>query len=561
MIRTRPYSLSAISLCLLAASAGSAEYRIVTLEGASSGQYSFAKGISGDGQVAYTLEDAFNPKIDLSLLDFDNNQVLADLLEDPEAVANGDISATDLQSLVDYLRSASNLNSPLFQKIGRYRSYLSAGAGLQEEVGFDVQDPDLQDLSRSVDTQVLRINENGDHVGIASAPFNKVAHVNEDDEQQTMLYREFARRGFANINGQLIPLPSAASELGGYSEANGISDNRIVAGRSALEASANVNAAIEACADEETRGDMPQEVCLSGAVDAYNAGIVESFTTRATLWELDADGSLLSTKTYGLLFEPAEDDTRSYTSAAQDVNNSGVAVGYSSHRYRGNEDQIVTFAAVFKDDQVMGFVDDQEYFASIATAINNDNLAVGQASKYVNGYARTKFFVYDIDEQTLVFPEDFFPGSSSVAKDINNLGQVVGEGEVDTVIGNTVRRRHAFLYDHNEGSFRDLNDLVSCDTPYTLVQANGINDNGEIAATATINRAKLDITGQPVLDDAGNQVMEEAVVAVKLVPIPGGSAEDCTADVPKTERKAGSWHWGWLALFTLAGLRRTLKGR
>ncbi|MDF2177521.1 DUF3466 family protein [Aliiglaciecola sp. CAU 1673] len=561
MIRTRLYSLSALSLCLMAANSGAAEYRIMTLEGATAGQYSFAKDISGDGQVAYTLEDAFNPKIDLSLLDLENNQALLDLLEDPDAVKDGDISATDLQRLFDYLRSNNNISNPFFQKIGRYRSYISAGSELEEEVAFDVVDTELGYLSRSVDTQTQKMNQHGDRVGIASAPFKKIEHVNEDGDEQTMVYREFGRRGFANIDGIFVPLASAATELGGYSEANGISDNRIVAGRSALEPGANVTAAVEACADEETRGDRPEEVCISGLIDSYIGGIVESFKTRATLWELDAQGSVLDTHTFGLLFEPAGDDTRSYTSAALDVNDNAVAVGYSSHRYRGNENQIVTFAAVFKDEQVSGFIDDQEYFASVATAVNNQNIVTGQASKYVNGYARTKFFVYDIDEQTLVFPDDFFPGSSSVGRSINNHGLVVGDGEVDSVIGNTVRRRHAFIYDHNEASFQDLNNLVSCDTPYTLVQANGINDNGEIAATATINRPQLDITGQPVLDDAGNQVMEDAVVAVKLVPIPGGTAEDCSAEEPKTERKAGTLHWAWLTILTLFGLFRDRKGR
>lgn len=164
--------------------------------------------------------------------------------------------------------------------------------------------------------------------------------------------------------------------------------------------------------------------------------------------------------------------------------------------------------------------------------------------------------MYDLATEELLFPEDFFPGSASIARDINDHGQVVGEGEIDSVIGSSVRRRHAFLYDINEQRFEDLNDLVGCDVPYTLVQAHSINNNGEIAAVATVTGVRRDITGEPELDDDGNEIAEESVVTVKLVPVPGGSPDDCNESEDKQERQGAGTGWLLLGLLGMAGLRR-----
>jgi probable HAF family extracellular repeat protein len=60
----------------------------------------------------------------------------------------------------------------------------------------------------------------------------------------------------------------------------------------------------------------------------------------------------------------------------------------------------------------------------------------------------------------------------SVAFDINNAGQVVGQSDTDRDI------EHAFLY--SDGAMRDLNNLIPADSGWKLTRPQAINDNGYI---------------------------------------------------------------------------------
>ncbi|MCX6664990.1 MAG: PEP-CTERM sorting domain-containing protein, partial [Euryarchaeota archaeon] len=59
------------------------------------------------------------------------------------------------------------------------------------------------------------------------------------------------------------------------------------------------------------------------------------------------------------------------------------------------------------------------------------------------------------------------------ARAINNLGQIVGSS---TTPGNTAQ--HAFLWQN--GIIYDLNDFISPDSGWELIEANDINDAGQI---------------------------------------------------------------------------------
>ena len=144
---------------------------------------------------------------------------------------------------------------------------------------------------------------------------------------------------------------------------------------------------------------------------------------------------------------------------------------------------VVNAAAVFDGDEVVGFINDQEYPQSTAEDINNNDIVVGYATKIINGSSRTKFFVHDYRGEVTEFPNDFFNSSSSVANAINDNGLVVGQGEVETNLSGS-RRSEGFIYDIDSKEFTNINDLLSCNSPYTIVQANDINERDEIAATA-----------------------------------------------------------------------------
>ena len=65
---------------------------------------------------------------------------------------------------------------------------------------------------------------------------------------------------------------------------------------------------------------------------------------------------------------------------------------------------------------------------------------------------------------------------SSGAYDINNLGQIVGVSSVDYY------NKHAFLYEN--GKMYDLNSLIDHSSGLTLLQAQAINDSGQIVGYA-----------------------------------------------------------------------------
>ncbi|WP_088328494.1 DUF3466 family protein [Lacimicrobium sp. SS2-24] len=570
MIKTRFYPLSTLALACFSLGASAASYEIIELDAASKGVASFAAAAGAQGQAGVLVQTPFNPPIDVSLLNLDDNEALRTQLNDPDAVEAGQISEEDLVVIYRFL-IGSVPNNPLYQKLGSIQSYLTDANGSEEVTGFDVTDADIGGLSRSVDTFVTDINGTGDVAGYGSAPFTKYPWVNENDEALTYVARDFETRAFVQINGQTVPLVPEDTSLGGYSRANALTDNYLVAGEISTEANEILLDALDNCNDEDTRGDVPIEVCFNnianGLESNYSRTLDRFYQIRASVWQLDASGSIVDQTQYGISYQPEEDDTGVYASRAADVNEQGIAVGQSSHLNPFRDSVVRNYAAVFADGEVKAFADQEDYSISTlnrsntlsaATAINNNNVAVGYAVKTINGFDRTKFFTYDIDSEELVFPDDFFPGSASIARDINDQGMVVGEGEVDTVIGGSTRRRHAFLYDLNDQSFTDLNDVVACDSPYTLVQAHSINERGEIVAVATVSGVRKDITGEPVLDDAGNQIAEETVVTVKLAPIPGGSVEECDNAEDKQERQGAGISWLLLPLMLL-GFRRFLS--
>jgi hypothetical protein len=221
------------------------------------------------------------------------------------------------------------------------------------------------------------------------------------------------------------------------------------------------------------------------------------------------------------------------------------------------------FAVIFDQDEIINITPEPDSNVarssntiSSAADINNDNLVVGYQVKSVNGTNRRKFFVYDMLLEEITFPNDFFLGSSSNALDINNNGMVVGYGEVDASL--TGRRNEGFLYDIAAEQFYGIRELISCDSPYTIVQANSINDQNEIAATARYQGSARDSRGEVLLDSAGLEIQVDLVTAVKLELIPGGEIDNCDPIVDKINRERQGASVVWMLGFglILLGWRR-----
>jgi len=112
---------------------------------------------------------------------------------------------------------------------------------------------------------------------------------------------------------------------------------------------------------------------------------------------------------------------------------------------------------------------------SYAEALNGAGHVVGAANTTFRGDTYHAVLWRDnvaIDLGTL-------DGASSHAYGINAFDQIVGTAT--TARGDS----HAFLY--RDGAMTDLNSLLPTGSPWTLTEARGINDAGQIVGTGTIN--------------------------------------------------------------------------
>lgn len=588
MTKTRLYA--ALSLALLVTPVSqAAKYRVVELPVAGEGRNSFPSAINEDGNITVNVRNPYNFPIDLDLLDFESD-ALINGLTDVESASNGDFNSTDYELLLGLIISADGSQSA--QQIADIVSFLASESDSNYISGFDQRSEQDNKFSLSTTSIARDLNDSGFVVGSGEGFYNKIDYTFESGEDVTFVVHEFGTRGFVSLGDAVIGLPAPDTTAGGFSDAYGINEsNQVVGYGTTLFFSDTLETAIANCENDELidhdedpatedrlfRGDVPVESCISSVVSTFSsptnssttvASLVSSFAQfRGLIWQLDGQGNLLNTKVLGLLFEPEAGDENYYRSQAFAINDNGLAVGISNEPYIRNGEPVtqngvpitLSYAVIFDGDEVINITPDPEDITTtISTAqdINNNNLVVGYQNKSVNGKFRSKFFIYDMNLAELTFPDDFFLGSSSVALDINNNDLVVGYGEVDApLIG---RRTEGFLYDHAAKQFYAARDLISCDSPYTIVQANSINDKGEIGATALYLGPAKDSRGEVILDSTGSETIIDLVVAVKLEPITGGEVENCVApaDELNRERKGASVTWMLAFALVLLGWRR-----
>ncbi|MDR6982849.1 hypothetical protein J2X32_001467 [Rheinheimera pacifica] len=497
---------------------------------------------------------AFNFPIDLNAIDFESESITAVLTDEQLADAiNGNIDATVQNILL-------SLN-PAGQRIGFSLSYINGIDGV-------LQNLPLRDLTqqRSNSEYLYDINNAGVAVGVATTTFTWQSYTPDvtDDEPEPETVELWVpeashQLGAVVQDGQVRVIPAPYQELGGgYTVARAISNNGLIAGYGSSGMTDDIKEAIEeAC----TGASQPVATCL------YNRAVAGSYLQRGMVWQLQADGSVaapeilgfLGDKNTGTAFEGEGVNAVTYFSVANDVNNNGIAVGRSlysdsdrTERVRvGNQvvDRIVRaqHASLYVEDQVLPLVDPLEWSISDAVAINNNDIIIGYGQKVINSAVRNKMFYHDYSSGQTRFVDGFFSSSNTFPRAINDSNQIVGQAEV-ILGGTTTRRGHGFIYDITANSFTDLNALIGCNSPYTVVDAADINDNGDILATALIMKERKDLLGEVVVDAQGNPVKEELAVTVKLQPVANGEPEDCASEQTEYERKGGTAGFGWLTL-------------
>ena len=273
------------------------------------------------------------------------------------------------------------------------------------------------------------------------------------------------------------------------------------------------------------------------------------------------------------------------------VDNMPVIVGYSTE-YQDN-DYYAVRAVVFEPSAgtlaengwTMSFIPDtdvetsdgdRQYSYSVATAINGNGLVAGVAKSYYavsRSYAET-IFLYDYDTNQTTFIDSsvdadiFFSGYNAFPSAINNNNQMVGWIDAETVnqVDGRARRQRAFTYIEGNDIADSpleantawmLDDLTNGGTyntsnnQFRIAQATDINDAGVISATALkCEGGYSDYTAESSCDS------DELVVAVKLVPISGGTIEVRDEETETIERSGASFGLFPLLLLGLIGLNR-----
>jgi hypothetical protein len=585
--------LSALTAAILNVSAShAATYEAFVIPTTDVGLNSSATAIGEDGSVSVTVTGVAsnttqnfapaNIPIDLTLVDFED-PALTFFLSDIEEVMNGNISDEDYIVLASYvLDNNPTTNTSILlserQRVGRFESYLGDQNGATALPIFDIFDSDIGGLTRSINSVVNRVVDQDIYLGESSAPFMKLDFTQEDGDEVRVVFRDFAERGFVALGDQIVELPPEDTGDGGWSRANDINSNLLVAGTMSVSAVTGVQTIIDSCNDDELRGDIPIELCLSSigenlANDSLTPsnfrdgfpGVFDSneeqlaYNIEGVLWQLDSSGSIVSTTPLGFLTVPPEDSLLRPFSRAMAINEQGVAVGQSLDFAEGDENRPSSFAAVFIDGEVIGITDVNEFDTSSAVDINNNNIVAGQATMVISGRNVSKLFTYDVDTQETIFPEDFFSSSDVNVSAINDTGMVVGDAESDFTT-TQLRSRSGFLFNPADNSFLNINDLLECDSPFTIISASDINENGEIAATALMSRPTRDSITLEVNLAEGDQ---DVLVALRLVPIPGGVIDDCSdidnANNPSAERNGAAFGGGILILTLFGIFRRRLR--
>jgi len=555
-----------------------ATYKVVELGSAETAKHSYVTDFNDEGTAIGAVRGNYNLPIDISAIDFEDSS-LKNLWDNQEAyeesidkqitftlqdIEAGNINADALSFMLTFL--SGKRSDPNWQKLDD-SVVVSFENGPQEQVIFDSQllidsgDYQYDGLSRSVTNNFTAISENGVKVGWGSPVYTKEMFTPDGETQEELFYlREFESRGIViKPDGSQILIEPEYNEHGGMSIITDISQRDgggyILVG----DVSTGIPEDRQKNLDDNCDGkDEPEAVC----VWLYKNQSNELFDRRAVKWTLDAEFNLTNTETLGLALTPEEDEDYAFKSTALTVNAEGIAAGYSHMRWKDTE-SIVTMPAYFKDGEALGFIEqDDDWFGGQASDINDNNVIVGYANKTISGTTRTKFYYHDINTGQTMFPEDYFSSSSSIARDINNQGIIVGEGETETNTSSN-RRREAFMYEIHAEKFTNINDLLPCYAnngedryPYIVAEATGINENNEIIGSATKTVKKRDAKGDIVIDSTGQEEFESVVVAVKLVPIEG-DIEKCPTQAADTyERQGASFGFLSVLLLPLVAFRR-----
>jgi hypothetical protein len=476
----------------------------------------------------------------------------------------------------DYRQVRNFLNSqavagadPRFQKLGRRISHLYDG-NVTRLTGFDTTYEDTGELTDSVNVIANDINAQRLIVGQATLPYTYRQSVDREGEDVMYFIRDSFPQGFAKFNDTITYVQGAPDMyLGGSASVLKINDNNQAVGYASIAHSQGLDQRIEFCqtppedADEPSSANEELVVCVWRywqELELQTVAQQESrdpiFIEQAYMWEFDESGGLVDATPLGSLEQVPEGGEPAFRSTAFDINNAGTAVGRSltTVELPDGSTRNLNTAVVYRNGEVTDLLDEYYVGNNAALAINDNNMVVGTSLQARGFNRRERMFVYDLNDENAepVYPTGFFNSSSWTPRAINNNDIVVGRGEVSAV-QEQVRPTVGFMYDIANDEIKDLNDYLSCESDYRIVDAYDINDAGEILALATV-AISIEIDGE--------EREQQALRAVRLQP----GAEVCAdGEEPGNERQGAAVNpltLGVMALLTLfITRRRTLKAK
>ncbi|MBU2976888.1 DUF3466 family protein [Alteromonas sp. C1M14] len=579
---------AAMALTTVSASTLAATYSVTPLPMSDISSNNFGQSIDESGYMLTISSSEFNPPIDFEFLeDTGFFTSYATSFESYSDVIQGLFSDYDYSIIVSTLLSlsATASNAYAYQHLAVYRSYIADTTDADLVPGLDEWSDDFDDYAHEAVTYA-RDSVDGDFiVGTTEGQYYPLDYEDDDGNELTYVLNDIEESAFVSVNGETKLLRAededARDTLNGLSQAFAINYNLQVAGNSAVDFIDSIDTAIENCKDDDTRGDVPIEYCyrniqVDGSSDGTSYGfdmpeVGDSSTpgayVRATIWQLDGSGDVVSTDTYPLVFDPDSSDSSAYWSLATDINDNGVAVGASSTDQlvyityaTGASYALENVAVSYSNGETNAILpDDDDNLLSEALAINNENWVTGYVLRAPNGTARNRIFIYNLDSGEAIYPEGFFTNAGAQGKAINNNNIVVGISEYDSTV-DTNRETHGFMYDLNDGEIVDLNDLLPCDSDYTIVDAVDINDNNEIIANARYRTDSTYVNGEPIIGSDGSTTTVDTIVAVKLTPT-SGSVETCELDDDEEddeayERQGASMSYTWLLFLGMVAFFR-----
>ena len=584
---------SALSLPIIS-SVNAATYQIVDKGAVSKLKFTYAQHQNINGDMAISGTTLYDFPVQFQYLDDDDyNDILTyasvrsltvlalENIEDFDALKAGNPTANDLAWVIRWLQDTGQAGKALnieYQKVGDTIAMTNLGGVTEDYNLWDENFEGTDTLTRSTVDIVSGITNGGTSYGTATAPYlPSEPFIDADGIEKTFWIREYGIRGFFSYDqgAQVHQVTPFETQFGGGTSAVlDVNEVGIAVGFSSYKLAQGFVNFIEdetgGCADPDVvPGQRSFEACIA---DAQLRTTTETYHSMALKATLDENGSA-TVEPLGLLVTPHPDDDRVYSSYALAVNANGIAVGFAD----GWDDETVTnptvsefsrfeFAVVYKNGEVIDLTGSHvDKASSRAYDINDAGIAVGHITKAVSGRAVQKFFYVDTnvptEEINMIYPEDYFDGSDSTVRAINNSGLMVGEGEIEThnESAQNPRRTAAFVYNMNDDILINLNNTIPCSLrlTYDILEARSINDAGMISATAVVKTDRRDAKGELMLDENGAPLREDVVRAISLEPMPD-DGEVCTAaEEDKVIRQSASVSFsGILAIMALFGLRR-----